>query len=105
MCLYFAALLWRTELEEFIKQVSNKEPRSIFNQEGHWLRASSSAESLNTPLASKQGFLSNRSRTFPERHGCFIGGRKRKTNLTRLPLHSLGAPGFIPHAGRIHNKD
>lgn len=85
--------------------VSKKEPTSIFNQEGHWLRASSSVESLNTPLASEQCFLSNRSRTFPERHGCFIGGGKKKTNLTRLPPHSPGAAVFVPHASRIHNED
>lgn len=73
MCLHFSALLWRTELEEFYQPGSKKESRSVFNQEGHWLRPSSSVDSLNTPWALKHCFISNRSRTFPERHGCFIG--------------------------------
>lgn len=49
MCLHFSALLWKTELEEFYQPCSKKESRSVFNQEGHRLRPSSSVDSLNTP--------------------------------------------------------
>lgn len=48
MRLHFSALLWRTELEEIYQPGSKKESRSVFNQEGHRLRPSSSVDSLNT---------------------------------------------------------
>lgn len=74
--------------------VSKKEPRSIFNQEGPWLRASSSVESLNTPLASKQCFFLIAPALFRTATDVLSAAEKRKQ--TWLDSHlALEPPLFL----------
>lgn len=87
----------------FVK-VSQEDVSDTFNQQGHRPRLSSTLKLLKSHIT-RSAFLSvNPSRTSPEKNGCFIVVGKRKTNLTRLPLHSFMGSVFVTETGRIHNQ-